>query len=293
MRIIKYPDGTSYVTIPKEWEDTHQEITFKINNYEELIHLAQLCDVLIHNRVTAHITIPNMLDAQADRRFNEFHSTGLKVVARVLEPYNEKGISFGIFHPHNAEVVEALFSSVEIIDNSNFVNKILISLADKTSPTNTTYVDKVSKNLILMSVDAGGFKPLSKLCDTIGWKGKMYSASKARSWDEQDGTKFIQQIDREDFEGKDILIIDDISVRGGTFKGLSKLLKERNCGKLYLAVSHMTVQNLGVDPVTNYFDKVFTTNSKYDEYFTHQGAANRYQPKNLEIIKMFKDESKL
>jgi hypothetical protein len=82
-------------------------------------------------------------------------------------------------------------------------------------------------------------------------------------------------------------------VYGGTFKGLSKLLKERNCGKLYLAVSHMTVQNLREDPVTKYFDKVFTTDSKFDEYcYGEKGRSIDDEDKtgilpNLEIIKLF------
>ena len=94
--------------------------------------------------------------------------------------------------------------------------------------------------------------------------------------------------------GKDIIIIDDICVYGGTFKGLSKLIRETGFeGKLYLAVSHMTVQNLGEDPVTNYFDKVFTTNSKFDKYCygeKHESFENKDYlgiPQNLEIIKLF------
>lgn len=89
MKINKYPDGTSYVTIPNEWENTFQEITFRINTYEDVIHLAQLCDVLLWNRVKAHITIPCLLDAQADRRFDEFQSSGLLVLTRALEDYHE------------------------------------------------------------------------------------------------------------------------------------------------------------------------------------------------------------
>jgi len=125
--------------------------------------------------------------------------------------------------------------------------------------------------------------------DKIGWKGETFSASKYR-FILNGKTKLSQIIDREDFGGKDILIIDDISVYGGTFKGLSKLLRERNCGKLYLAVSHMTVQNLGEDPVTNYFDKVFTTNSKFDDYLygiDDLGESLNYIPQNLEIIKLW------
>jgi len=126
-----------------------------------------------------------------------------------------------------------------------------------------------------------------KLCDKIEWKGETYSASKYRGYTGKE-TKLFQEVDRLNFEGKDILIVDDICVYGGTFKGLSKLLRERNCGKLYLAVSHMTVQNLGEDPITNYFDKVFTTNSKYDTYTSDEPKdLTIYQPENLEIIKLF------
>jgi len=274
MKINEYPDGTSYITIPEEWENTTQEITFRINDYKSVIHLAQLCDVLIHNRVKAHITIPCLLDAQADKRFNEFQSSGLLTLARILDTYVDGyNISMSIFHPHNPEVVESLFTGVDIIDNSILIDEVLRKL----SPVN---------DMILMSSDAGGFKPLMKLSDKIGWRGETYSASKARQYD--NGKSSLSQIvDREDFGGKDILIVDDISVYGGTFKGLAKLLRERNCGKLYLMVSHMTVQNLGIDPITNYFDKVFTTNSKFKEYWADTEGGAMYNPTNLEVVQLF------
>jgi len=186
--------------------------------------------------------------------------------------------------------------NVEIIDNSHFIKSVLYNeLAPGPGFPNPDLLD----NIILMSSDAGGFKPLMKLCDKIQWQGETESASKSRQYikNEQRAiskpintitpvsySKLTQRINRQDFEGKDILIIDDICVYGGTFKGLSKLLKDRNCGKLYLAVSHMTVQNLGVDSVTDYFDKVFTTNSKFDNYYTGKVLS---QPNNLEIIKIF------
>ena len=57
------------------------------------------------------------------------------------------------------------------------------------------------------------------------------------------------------------MIIDDICVKGGTFVGLAKMLKERNCGNLYLAVSHMTVTDFN-EELTYLYDEVFITNSK-------------------------------
>jgi ribose-phosphate pyrophosphokinase len=265
MEIKKYPDGTSYIS------DVNHQSTWRINSYEDLWHLNQFVDAYNYKYDNAPIiTIPNLIDAQADRRFNEGESSGLKLVCNFLNGMDAK---FIIFHPHNPEVVEALISDSFMLDNSEFIQIII---------ERSSNLD----NLILMSSDAGGYKPLMKLCNELEWEGETYSASKSRKF-ENGKSKLTQIIDRKDFGGKDILIIDDISVYGGTFKGLSKLLKERNCGNLYLAISHMTVQDLGSDPVTNYFTKVFTTNSKYNEY-TYLNIDNQMErPENLEIIKLF------
>ena len=287
MKITKYPDGTSYVDVEPHEPNKIPRFIFRINSYEDLWHLNQLVDAC---EIPPIITIPNLLDAQADRRFATLQSSGLKLVLDFLDtmPVNQ----FKIFHPHNSEAVEILLKDVEIIDNSEFITKVLkeLIITNSTVPSGSMHKNlefRHDDNLILMSSDAGGFKPLMKLCDTIKWQGETTSASKFRNH----GKPLVQVLDRDDYEGKDILIIDDICVYGGTFKGLAKKLKERNAGKLYLAVSHMTVQYLGDDPVTNYFDKVFTTNSKFDEYWfdPSKGASKGalLQPENLEIIKLF------
>lgn len=279
MKIIKYPDNSSYYELITN--NVNQEYTVRINSYEDLWHLNQLVDA--HNNFMAKIptiTIPCLIDAQADKRFASNQSSGLKLVCKFL---NSMNANFKIFHPHNPEVVEASMDNVEIIDNSEFIKEVIWKL-NGNYPKETSYLNLKKDNLILMSSDAGGFKPLMKLCDKIQWKGEVASASKSREYKEGK-TVLTQLIAHNDFRGKDILIIDDICIYGGTFKGLSKLLKERNCGKLYLAVSHMTVQDLGEDPITNYFDKVFTTNSKYNTYRAENNGT--YTPENLEIIKLF------
>lgn len=292
MNITKYPDGTSYIN-----EVALKCKPFKVNSYEDLWHLNQYVDAFISQHgIRPNIFIPNLIDSQADRRFNIGESSGLKLVLKFLNSLPVK--KYFIFHPHNPEVVEAMLDSVEIIDNSMFINKVLSKIIP-TGYGGEIWDGNKQENLVLISSDAGGFKPLMKLCDKIGWQGDTYSASKSRKY--EDGkSKLVQVVDRQDFGGKDIMIVDDISVYGGTFKGLSKLLRERNCGKLYLAVSHMTVKNLGDDPVTNYFDKVFTTNSKFDSYYFEEDLylqsddeGNEYMKKeevetlNLEIIKLF------
>ena len=145
----------------------------------------------------------------------------------------------------------------------------------------------MNKNLIILLPDGGAYKWGVKLMDKLGFSGTVLACAKNRVYENGKST-LKQQLPDFNFQGKDILLIDDCLIYGNSAKGISKLLKERNCSKLYLAVSHMTVQHLGKDPVTDYFDIVYTTNSKYNKYWT--GGiydSDSYTPKNLEIIKLF------
>jgi ribose-phosphate pyrophosphokinase len=268
--IKHYPDGSQYVIV-----HTGTQLTFRVNDYNDLWTLAQINDVLVRQKRKISLCIPNLIDAQADRRFAPNQPAGLKVVCQFLN--SMQGFSqIQIFHPHNAEVVEALIDNVNILDNYFFISKVLEELKETD--------ENLEQNLILMSSDAGGFKPLMKLADKLQWDGETYSASKARKF-EEGHTHLTQIVDREDFGGKDVLIVDDLCIYGGTFKGLAKLLKEKNCGKIYLAVSHLTVEELGQDPVTDYFDKVYTTNSKFDTYFGRDSF--ELEPKDLTVIELF------
>jgi|688.fasta_scaffold282208_2 ribose-phosphate pyrophosphokinase len=285
MKIIKYPDGSSYVIE----EEFLPKVVFRVNNYEDLWNLHQYVDVHNHNGYTPTIVIPNLIDAQADKRFNNNESFGLKLV---LEFLNKMKANFEIFHPHNSEVVTALLDNVKIINNDYFIKEVLSTIYCENKKIERDlglfYHQKqeLYDNVLLFSSDAGGFKPLMKLADNLKWKGEVYGASKSRKHEDGE-SKLVQQIDRQDFEGKDILIIDDICVYGGTFKGLSKMLRERNCGKIYLAVSHITIEHHPQDSVFEYFNKVFTTNSKYDVYTAENKYREMITPQNLKIIKLF------
>lgn len=259
MKIETYPDNGKYVV--NDLNET--SITYKINSYEDLFLLKSIKDA---NPNLKEITIPCMFQQQHDRRFNNNESFELKLVCEFINSLNFEKVK--VFHPHSS-VTPALLNNCEVIDNENFILKVLESL------------NLTNGEVVLMSSDAGGFKPLMKLCKQLNWQGETYSASKAREKD-----KLIQIVDRTDFGAKDILIIDDICVYGGTFLGLAKLLNERNIGNLYLAVSHITVKNPNPE-IFDLFKKVFTTNSKYDEYFVNYQKTTCYKPENLQIINLF------
>lgn len=283
-KINKYPDETSYAEILT----FDKEFTFKINSYEDLWHLKQITDAYKHNKIKPIITIPCLLDAQADDRFAENQSFGLKLICDFL---NTVEADFKIFHPHNSSIVKALINNIEIIDNTEFIKEVLSNIyceQNNIVKNPGLYYHQKINNLVLLSPDAGAYKWITKLADNLEFTKEVISASKSRKW--EDGhSKLTQILDKQNFGGKDVLVLDDLLIGGGSMKGLSKLLKTKNVGKLYCAVSHITVQNLGEDSVTNYFDKVFTTNSKFDEYYElcGPGILEIINNNKLNIIKLF------
>lgn len=274
MKLNYHPDRSSYYELD---QDDYKEgpILFRVNDYSDLFKLGQFTDAYFNYfKVKPNIFIPNLIDAQADKRESSNKSFGLKLVIKFLKdlPVNK----FYIFHPHNPYPIIMGLSNVEIISNSYFINKVLSDLYD------------TGKEYTLMSSDAGGFKPLIELCNDINWKGETLSCSKSRVTDSEGNTKFVQRLPLNDFEGRNIIIVDDLAGYGGTFKGLSKLLNEANCGELNLAVSHLTVRHLGNDPVTNYFNKVYSTNSKFPSY-----SKNSYCDSPLDNLVIFDSFSSL
>lgn len=287
--IKSYPDNTKYVIVKK----ITNNLTFRLNTYEDLWILNQIHDVVKKANWKVTVTISNLIDAQADRRFDIDQPFGLKLVLEFLK--GMENFDYKIFHPHNPEVVEAILDDrVEIIDNHDFIKDVFFHISNYKS-----FMDFVKKgesfvysnakgiqipnNLVVLLPDGGAYKWGVKLMDKLGFNGDVVAASKNRQY--VDGkSKLVQQLPDYDFNGKDILIIDDICIYGGTFKGLAKMLKKRNCGKLFLAVSHMTVLELGEDSIGNYFNNVFTTNSKFEDDYTSGGNSSLAKITKLNIF---------
>lgn len=252
--IVEYPDGTSYYKAPTEAPYYHyardENWIYTLNSYHDLWTLNQFVDAMNSIGIIPNITIPWLIDGQADRRFNKGESFGLKLVCDFL---NRMDANFKIFHPHNREVVEALIDGVEIIEPDNFLKKVLEQISDKNN-----LVKRLENSLVILSPDAGAYKWVSKICDKIEWAGEVKTASKSRKFN--NGKSILtQELPVNNFHGLDILIVDDICVNGGTFVGLAKLLKKAKCGKLFLAISHITVENPNIE-LSEYFDTIFTTN---------------------------------
>src|SRR5690606_36038137 len=91
--VKSYPDGAKYVVVKK----IYSKLTFRLNSYEDLWILGQIHDVVKFAGWTVTVTIPFLIDSQADRRFDIDQPHGLKLVCQFLNGLTN--FNYKIFHP--------------------------------------------------------------------------------------------------------------------------------------------------------------------------------------------------
>lgn len=276
----KFPGGEIHVKI-KDFDDGGSDnivIVTRLNSSDDIMLLLIVSDILKkdYGHYYKELYIPYMPYQQADRDFSEGECFSLKTMANLINSMEFDKVK--IYHPHS-EVSAALINNSVVIENTEFIKKVIselytdrynqiVNINSLQSQISYTITDFYNE-LIIMSADAGGFKPVFKLCEKINFTGQVESCSKSRNHGTGEITTKVPSID----ESKIVLIIDDISLGSRTFFNIRKELKNKN---VYLAVSH-GVFNENVDKLEIEFTKVFTTNSRRDESIG----------KNIEVIKIF------
>ncbi len=171
---------------------------------------------------------------------------------------------------HFCDIINDLeFSEVYIEDPHSNVAPALLKNCITVQPY--THIENVfekienSEDVVMCYPDEGAMKRYSDLVN------KPYAFGiKKRDWE----TGEIQGLDLmhgEVVKDKDVLIVDDICSRGGTFVHTAKALKEAGAKKVYLYVTHceLTIFNGEIFSCGD-IDKVFTTNSIFPANSTNE-----------------------
>jgi ribose-phosphate pyrophosphokinase len=230
-------------------------IISRINNANDLIFLILAVETIRKDGFNGQLEIilPYMPYQQADRNFSEGECFSLQTICKLLNTLDVN--KYFIFDPHS-DVSPALLNKTTVIDNSNYIIQVLDNIDVISILNEHEYIQ--TRDLCILSPDAGAYKKIGKLCSKIGWNGELVAANKYRSI--STGSIESLELSKQDFDGKDVLIIDDILVGGRTFIELAKKLKEKNTGNLYLAISHGIFSN-GFDELSQYFERIYCTDS--------------------------------
>lgn len=241
--IFDFPSGCEPHIKLKEITSEKALITLRIQNLNHLMLLFLATDALKRSGVKKiEVFIPYLPFARQDRVMVSGEPLSVKVIADLINLQNYSKVT--IYDSHS-EVALALINNCVGIDNHAFVKEVL----------------KDKENYLICSPDAGAYKKIFKLCQKIGYKDEIILCNKVR--DVSNGKIQNIMIANNDLQGKDLYIVDDICDGGGTFTILSKELKNRNCGKVNLIVSH-GIFSKGEAPLKENIDAVYTTDSFKD-----------------------------
>ena len=238
-----FSGGEPHIKIEPNFDITQKiTITHRLNSFNDLGLLCIAVDSLRRMDVkNIELFIPYFPAARQDRVMIKGEPLSVKVYADIINTMHFNKVF--VFDAHS-EVTPALVNNCEVIPNHTFIEAV---------------VKVIGNSVKLISPDGGALKKIYKVSEFLDGV-EVVECSKSR--DVKTGRLSGFKVYNEDLQGADCLIVDDICDGGGTFVGLAQELKNKNAGKLYLAVSH-GIFNKGFG-VLDCFDTIFTTNSFKD-----------------------------
>lgn len=256
-KVVKFSGGEMHVNIahfPRECNDI--KIKARLKSSDDIMELVLLHDALFarYPRVQKHIFIPYMPYARQDRRCAEGDPLSLVIFAKtILNGMVDGYTTFSTLDIHSQAAKGTL--QVFLGDDIGFIDQsIPIAMCDD-------LVNKIGDSY-LVSPDNGAVQKTRELAVRLGNRNIVYG-SKIRNPKTGELTGF--DVDVGDLQGCDVVIVDDICDGGGTFIGLAKLLKERNCGTISLYVTH-GIFSKGLDVFMGVIDHIYTTDSLPQDY---------------------------
>jgi ribose-phosphate pyrophosphokinase len=111
-------------------------------------------------------------------------------------------------------------------------------------------------NLVVVSPDLGGLKMAAAYSQTLGAELAIV-AKRRKSPTETEAISVIG-----DIEGKNVLLVDDLTETAGTLVNAASLLKQRGARRIQACVSHALINELGIERLRkSEIDELITTDS--------------------------------
>ena len=251
-----FPDGTAlikYSPLPHQ-KVGYAKLSWYYENDAEFLSLMYLVKHLRSHGVNdIYLYMPYIPNARQDRVKTSEDVFTLKYFAELLNSLNLTRIE--VLDPHST-VSEALIDNLFIISAESYAKEAVLRMKEDEG------ID--TDHILIFYPDSGAAKRYSDLLE----RHYIYG-SKKRDW-ETGKIIGLDVIDNGfDLQGRDILIVDDICSRGGTFLHAAKKLKELGANDIYLFVSHCENTILEGELLDgDLIKKVYTSNSIFTK--THE-----------------------
>ena len=185
------------------------------------------------------LVLPYCPNARMDRTHHDYEVFTLKYFADFINMLGFKAVY--ILDPHS-NVATALINNCKVLSPEPYIRKAMRDIDDP--------------DLLLFYPDEGAMKRYSDMIKTLYGFG-----IKRRCW-ETGRITGLDVVCNADIKGKNVLIVDDICCRGGTFFHSAKALKELGAKSVSVFCSHCEHAIFEGDLLTTDFvDHVYTTDS--------------------------------
>ena len=247
INFTQFPDGTTSFRFDpnsENWYDVGTAICWKYDGDHECILLWYLVNhvrSVIGQDTYLHLVMPYIPNARMDRVKAADEVFTLKWFTSFINALHLDEVT--VFDPHS-NVAPALINNIRVVQPDKDIKKAISVIDDS--------------NLLLCYPDEGAAKRYSELMDA-----EYVFGIKHRDW----RTGKIEQLELttpEKVAGRNVLIVDDICSRGGTFTHTARALKEAGAKDIYLYVSHCeNTISKGLVLTDGLIRHVFTTDSIY------------------------------
>ena len=248
VEIGSFPDGTVLMKqAPRNIAGCNTYIEWTYENDRELVALIYLTKHLHRfdfNRIDLYM--PYIPNARQDRVKSLEDIFTLKYFAEIINDLRFDSVT--VLDPHSS-VSEALINNLRVVTPKSYIDAALFGMKNKEGAG--------TDDILMFYPDEGAMKRYS------GMVNRPYAFGiKKRNWEtgKIEGLDVAGAVDQ--IAGRDVLIVDDICSRGGTFYHSAKKLKELGANDIYLYVSHCENTILEGDLLKgDLIKKVYTTDS--------------------------------
>ena len=221
-----FPDNTLHVSFP---DDEIHAIEWKYESDAELFTL--ICARRHYAESDIRLILPYIPHARMDRVKDETDVFTLKYFCEIINSLNFSEV--WVLDPHS-NVSLALLDRVSQIPVMNTIHECLNRLVYEIGhDCDHETREKVYQDLVLFFPDEGSMKRYSSEVDFLPYAFGI----KKRDW-KTGQIQGLQLMNGDLVKDKNVLIIDDICSRGGTFYHAAKALKEAGAANIYLYVTH-------------------------------------------------------
>lgn len=243
-----FPDNTALLTFDEVNIKRKNIIFWNYENDAELFTIMCISGYLKDYGATAELYMPYIPHARMDRVKDDADVFTLKYFCQMI---NSCGFDMVyVLDPHSA-VSEALLDRVMCLDVYPYIHEAIEEVCAE--------VKKEKEEILLFYPDEGSVKRYSSMINlpyAFGIKRRDWKTGRI------EGLDIAGQVDS--IKGKNILIVDDICSRGGTFYHSAKELTKFGADRIFLYVTHCENTIFDGEVLTSgLIDRVITTDSLY------------------------------